>query len=78
MNQLLLYVTDSCHLCEQAQQVIVTALGRPVAEVDIITDDELLERYGVRIPVLRELSSGAELDWPFGHDQVVAFTENFK
>ncbi|MGB5062546.1 MAG: glutaredoxin family protein, partial [Candidatus Competibacter sp.] len=24
-----------------------------------------LERYGVRIPVLRRLDTGNELDWPF-------------
>jgi len=33
--------------------------------VEIADDDELLERYGVRIPVLQRLDTGAELDWPF-------------
>ena len=34
--------------------------------LQIIADDaELLEQYGVRIPVLRRVDTGEELDWPF-------------
>ena len=38
---------------------------RGVRPVEIADDEELLERYGVRIPVLRRLDTGEELDWPF-------------
>ena len=77
MNNLLLYTTSHCHLCEQAQQIIYHAFGEVVREIDIITDDALLERYGIRIPVLHEQTSGNELDWPFDHEQVVQFVDNF-
>lgn len=36
-----------------------------VTLTDIAGDAVLLERYGERIPVLREAVSGAELGWPF-------------
>jgi hypothetical protein len=36
------------------------------AEVLYLEDDaELEQRYGWRIPVLRRMDTGAELDWPF-------------
>lgn len=64
MSELVLYMTAGCHLCEQAQQLVVETLGHPVPEVDIVVDDDLMARYGVRIPVLRR-GDGAELGWPF-------------
>lgn len=33
--------------------------------VDIAYDDELLERYGVRIPVVELQGHGEDLGWPF-------------
>jgi hypothetical protein len=70
MRQLVLYSTVGCHLCEEAQRVIQVALGVTVAEVDITANARLLERYGVRIPVLRRLDTGVEIGWPFGPEQV--------
>lgn len=60
-----LYTTSGCHLCERAEILIREATGRPVRLREIADDEALLERYGVRIPVLRRLETGAELDWPF-------------
>lgn len=60
---LVLYGTAGCHLCEQARALLRQA-GMRATETDIATDDALLERYGVRIPVLAR-ADGAELDWPF-------------
>lgn len=65
MPESILYMTAGCHLCEQAGQVIYAALNRSVTEIDIADDETLLERYGARIPVLRRVADGAELDWPF-------------
>lgn len=62
---LILYQRDDCHLCDLALEVLAAAR---VPEFDsvFIDDDVLLEdRYGVRVPVLRDTASGAELDWPF-------------
>ncbi len=62
---LVLYTTLGCHLCEQAEALILAAVGATVRPVEISDDAELLERYAIRIPVLRRLSTGEELDWPF-------------
>ncbi len=61
---LLLYATSGCHLCEQAEALLQSA-GALVETVEIADDEALLERYGVRIPVLRHRETGGELDWPF-------------
>ncbi|MGH8355820.1 MAG: glutaredoxin family protein [Pseudomonas sp.] len=70
-----LFGTLGCHLCEQAEALLMpfVAHGLLVELVDIAEREAWVEDYGLRIPVLRRLDSGAELDWPFEADQVVAF-----
>ncbi|MEZ5583891.1 MAG: glutaredoxin family protein [Candidatus Competibacteraceae bacterium] len=65
MAQWVLYATAGCHLCEEAQRVIHRTLGMTVTEVDIADDEQLMERYGTRIPVLRRTDTGVEIGWPF-------------
>ncbi|CDH43681.1 glutaredoxin family protein [Candidatus Contendibacter odensensis] len=62
---LMLYTTLGCHLCAQAEALILAAVGATVQQVEISDDAELLECYGIRIPVLRRGDTGEELDWPF-------------
>lgn len=73
MKRLILYSTVGCHLCEAARQVIGQTLGIDVTEVDIAERNDLLARYGTRIPVLQRTDTGAELDWPFGAGDVRAW-----
>ncbi|MBK9161980.1 MAG: glutaredoxin family protein [Nitrosomonadales bacterium] len=68
----ILYGTSCCHLCEQAEEVLREA-GVAAEYVDIAEDDDLLEKYGVRIPVLRRSDTGKELGWPFDAADVVRF-----
>ncbi len=68
--ELILYSTLGCHLCEQAQQIIHGVLGVMVTEVDIADDEQLLERYAIRIPVLQRTDTQAEIGWPFGSQEV--------
>lgn len=70
MGRFVLYYTEDCHLCEEAKRIIEGVLGAGIDVVDIATDDRLLQLYGVRIPVLRCLSTGEEVGWPFGADAV--------
>lgn len=67
-----LYGTEYCHLCEQAQ-AILQAMRLEADYIDIVDDDELAEKYGVRIPVLQRMDTGAELGWPFDVEGVVRF-----
>ncbi len=68
---LCLYSTSACHLCEQAEAVLATVQWPAmlmVEVVDVSENDELLQRYGQRIPVLavpQADGSMRELDWPF-------------
>ena len=66
--QIYLYSTLGCHLCEQAKSVLWPLLLQyhyELVEVDIATNDELIERYGIRIPVLSTVDNSDELNWPF-------------
>lgn len=64
-----LYGTEGCHLCEVAAQQIRELLcefpGRQIAYVDIIDSDDLVARYAERIPLLIDEKTGEELGWPF-------------
>jgi thiol-disulfide isomerase/thioredoxin len=78
MSHFILYGTTGCHLCELAEAQLASAmeqLREPVEIecVDIADSDELVERYGVRIPVLRRARDAAEMDWPFPEDGVLTF-----
>ncbi len=65
MVRIELFTTLGCHLCEQAEVLLRQAAPfATVEKVDIAEDDELIARYGERIPVLR--FQGRELAWPFG------------
>ncbi|MGF6094307.1 glutaredoxin family protein [Pseudomonas sp. 18175] len=70
-----LFTTLGCHLCELAEEEIMPLVehGLMVELVDIADSEALFETYGLRIPVLRRVDTGAELDWPFDTGQVVSF-----
>ncbi len=73
MSDLVLYQRDYCHLCDQALAVLAQASA---PEFDSVWVDDALvlqQRYGTRVPVLRDMRDGRELDWPFDADAVRAF-----
>jgi len=70
--KLLLYGTTCCHLCEQAE-ALLHALGVSAAHIDIADDEELLARYGTRIPVVRRPDNATELGWPFDRESLCDF-----
>lgn len=71
--QYVLYQRDDCHLCDLALEVLAQARA-PAFESVFIDGDEALEAaYGMRVPVLRTLPAGSELDWPFDVARVSAF-----
>lgn len=78
-SRLMLYSTSACHLCEQARVLVEPLLGHAVELeiVDISDSDELFQRYGLSIPVLREEPSGFELGWPFDAAQVQRWLSSF-
>lgn len=70
-----LFGTLGCHLCELAEEELMPLVehGLLVELIDIAENEDWVEDYGLRIPVLRRVDTGAELDWPFDAEQIVAF-----
>jgi len=66
------YGTAHCHLCEEAE-AILRQTGVEAIYIDIAGNDGLLEKYGIRIPVLKRVDTGAELGWPFDVAAVASF-----
>ncbi len=69
-----LYGTAHCHLCDEAE-AIVHQLGIEAVFVDIAGNDELRDKYGTRIPVLKRADTGAELGWPFDAAAAASFLD---
>lgn len=79
---LILYSTEGCHLCEEAEALLrVVKETSPLLTwqvVDIANDDALFQKYGWLIPVLSLPTANAtdadfELRWPFDGPALVAF-----
>lgn len=76
MEPLILYSTVGCHLCELALELAAPILENAnyqLQQQDIADSDELIDRYGIRIPVLRRPEKNSELNWPFDIDQLTSF-----
>lgn len=70
--KLILYGTSACHLCETAEQYVEIIIKQnqhacsiEFEKIDIALDDELLNKYGLTIPVLQRVDTHAQLNWPF-------------
>ncbi|HEY7865054.1 MAG TPA: glutaredoxin family protein [Psychromonas sp.] len=67
----LLYFTDGCHLCDDAQRLLQqTAVS--YSKVDIIDDPQLVSLYGDSIPVIQS-GNGNTINWPFDLRQLNDF-----
>lgn len=73
---LILYQRDDCHLCDEALEILARARAPSFEHVWIDADTLLEAAYGLRVPVLREDSTGAELDWPFDVATVRRFLDS--
>ena len=66
-QQWLLYGTKGCHLCDNAEQLLIQAqcvLPITWQYIDIALDENLVTKYGSKIPVLVN-PEGHVLYWPF-------------
>ena len=76
MLHLKLYSTSHCHLCEQAEALLVNIskiydINWQI--VEIAEDSELIENYGLRIPVIKRMDNNTEINWPFSAVDVERF-----
>lgn len=72
---LILYQRDHCHLCDQALAVLAQARAPEFSTVFIDADVALEQRYGLRVPVLRDAAGDRELDWPFDAAAIGVFLD---
>ncbi len=71
--KLTLYSTLDCHLCEQAASLFTQIIDTfELEHIDIAGSEELVEKYGIRIPVVKS-ESGNELGWPFDLEMLQLF-----
>lgn len=76
MSQLILYYTEYCHLCDEAEALLHAAgFGEYYTKVEIEDDPSLLQRYEIHIPVLKHVDNKKELFWPFGQQELAQFLE---
>lgn len=59
-----LYTREDCGLCEVAEALLKDQ-GCRYHTVNIDRSLTLIQRYGDRIPVIVDIESGTELQWPF-------------
>lgn len=73
MSDYVLFGTSGCHLCEQAEQLLLQSGITTLTIQDIIDDQQWLSAYGLIIPVLLHPTSGRQLNWPFDSDRLQTF-----
>lgn len=71
---LTLFQRDDCHLCDLALALLAQARVPEFDSVFIDGDDALESVYGARVPVLRDMRRGLELEWPFDLEGLRRFT----
>ncbi len=70
---LILYSTSHCHLCEQAEALLLKlALEHDFIcqSVEITDNANLYELYEIKIPVLKRVDTDVEICWPFNEDDI--------
>ena len=81
IRKVLLLGTSGCHLCDSAFVVVerfnelmkVDEFALEVEWVDIAASKEMVDLYGVRIPVLIDSVTRSELDWSFDEQLLYEF-----
>ncbi|MDP8566592.1 glutaredoxin family protein [Methylophilus aquaticus] len=63
-SELILYGTVGCHLCDDAERLLIS-LELAYQYADIIDDDSLFEQFATSIPVLCDAAKREPLYWPF-------------
>lgn len=79
MIKIQFFTTLGCHLCEDAELLLNVMVENGIIKVesiDIVDDDDLMELYDIRIPVIKKLDSAEELGWPFDFHSLSQFLDN--
>ncbi len=72
MANFILFGTEGCHLCEDAERLL-SGIDLVFEKQDILHDGQWMQRYALSIPVLVHQPSGSELAWPFSVESLNEF-----
>ncbi|AMK76849.1 MULTISPECIES: glutaredoxin family protein [Methylomonas] len=72
MAEFILFGTEGCHLCEEAEELLAAA-GLDFKSQDIMASEQWQTDYGLLIPVLWHAQSRSQLNWPFDSLQIQNF-----
>ncbi|MCO7225387.1 glutaredoxin family protein [Pleionea sp. CnH1-48] len=79
----LLFSTEGCHLCEEAKAMIDYAQQHGDIDkmlsfevVDIVEEQQWVNKYGERIPVILSQKSNRELGWPFQYGELIEWVRS--
>lgn len=80
MTSYYLFSTSGCHLCELAEEQILPLVQSgsdtvSIEWVDIMDNDDWVDKYATRIPVLSSKDESHCLNWPFNTKDVESFFE---
>jgi len=70
---LILYSTSHCHLCEQAETLLLDVAREHELQwesIEITDNANLCELYEIKIPVLKRVDTDVEICWPFNEDDI--------
>ncbi|KAF3982607.1 MAG: glutaredoxin family protein [Methylococcales symbiont of Hymedesmia sp. n. MRB-2018] len=75
MLNLILFGTEGCHLCEDAENILAEYKQNlfKIESIDIAVEEQWQKQYAVLIPVLYHPETKKQLGWPFSLVQVQAF-----
>ncbi|MDP2152875.1 MAG: glutaredoxin family protein [Methylotenera sp.] len=68
MLKLNIYTTSHCHLCEQAEAMLTSIMNDydiSWNSIEISDNEQLMETYGTKIPVIQIKGTDIEITWPF-------------
>ena len=80
MMQLLLLGTDPCHLCDKLKRELdsyqmFSKIPFNYTVIDVVDDDELYDKYELKIPVILHQHSQMELYYPFDFAALMALLD---
>ena len=77
MKKLVLYTTSGCHLCDKVENMLASMrIKREWYSVDIVEDDQLVKKFGTKIPVICFEGSDNLLCWPFNLEHLTNWIES--
>jgi len=76
MVKLILLGTSGCHLCEEAELIMLACKNVEIELIDIAEQEQWQEKYAIRIPVLYHRETVGELGWPFDRQQAQVFIDS--